>query len=412
MGWNESGWIYGKKGVSIGKSMQIYGHYVTDHITTLLFHDNYCHDTDGMALAVGGGDGNYTSGSAPYYYDFIGTTYFYNNIITQDGKYYDGSSGPSTLLMKISSAQSWGGTGGNWYFFNNTLVNKTANSPLGLGSQNMATFKNNIIQDAGSSLYSYCEIPGGGYCDNATNITGDYNLWYGAGTGKSPIWDTSALTSNDPLFTNQVNNNFTLQPSSPAVSTGANLSSIFTTDFLGTPRSGSGPWDIGAIAYASGGGSLDTTPPEGSISINNGARTTNSASVSLSLSASDPSGVSEMKIANTNNIASVAAEAYNAITSWVLSAGDGVKTVYAWFADTLGNWMTSPVTASITLDTTPPTISLTSPASNIRPLLNRCKIFRWKPYGSEGFHILISERRVLCYSLGNKNAPFGAERIL
>ena len=64
-----------------------------------------------------------------------------------------------------------------------------------------------------------------------------------------------------------------------------------------------------------------------------------------------------MKVSNTNNFSSIAAEAYNTVKSWVLSTGDGLKTVYAWFKDTVGNWNTSSYSDSITLDTTFPTIS-------------------------------------------------------
>ena len=102
---------------------------------------------------------------------------------------------------------------------------------------------------------------------------------------------------------------------------------------------------------------IDTAPPSGSVSINNNDATTNSQDVNLSLPATDPSTVTEMKISNTNNFNTAILYTYNAIKSWALTAGDGIKTVYAWFKDSLGNWNTTPKTDTIILDETSPTIS-------------------------------------------------------
>lgn len=108
----------------------------------------------------------------------------------------------------------------------------------------------------------------------------------------------------------------------------------------------------GATAYATPQAS-DTTPPTGSISINSGATYTNSTSVTLSISASDPSGVSQMCISNTTSCSSW--ETYTTSKSWTLSTGDGTKIVYIWFKDGVGNANSSPYSDIIILDTTPPT---------------------------------------------------------
>ncbi|MEM2990217.1 MAG: hypothetical protein QXQ02_03430 [Halobacteria archaeon] len=97
----------------------------------------------------------------------------------------------------------------------------------------------------------------------------------------------------------------------------------------------------------------DTTPPTGSISINNGATYTNSTSVILSISASDPSGVSQMCVSNTTLCSSW--ETYTTSKSWTLTSGDGTKIVYILFKDNIGNANSSPYSDSIILDTTPPT---------------------------------------------------------
>jgi YD repeat-containing protein len=81
----------------------------------------------------------------------------------------------------------------------------------------------------------------------------------------------------------------------------------------------------------------DTLPPNGSISINNGAASTASTSATLTLSASDNSGtVSEMRFSN-DNAAWSAWEPYGASKAWTLSEGNGTKTVYAEFKDQQGN---------------------------------------------------------------------------
>jgi hypothetical protein len=98
---------------------------------------------------------------------------------------------------------------------------------------------------------------------------------------------------------------------------------------------------------------LDTTPPTGTISINSGAGYAVSTSVTLTLSASDSSGVSKMQFSN-DGVAFSCEEDYATSKSWTLTAGDGTKTVYVKYKDNSGIW-SGPIGDSITLDTTPPT---------------------------------------------------------
>jgi hypothetical protein len=95
----------------------------------------------------------------------------------------------------------------------------------------------------------------------------------------------------------------------------------------------------------------DTTPPTGSVYINSNATYTNFTSVTLTLSASDSSGVSQMCISNTSSCSSW--ESYTTSKSWTLSSGDGTKTVYVWFKDSVGN-SSSSYSDTITLDSTAP----------------------------------------------------------
>ena len=103
---------------------------------------------------------------------------------------------------------------------------------------------------------------------------------------------------------------------------------------------------------------LDTTPPSGSMKINNDATYTKSRNVTLKFSATDPSGVPKMCISNTTSCTSWTA--YAKSKSWTLPTGEGDKTVYVWFKDGKGNANTTPYSDSIKLDTTAPSGSLSA----------------------------------------------------
>jgi hypothetical protein len=97
----------------------------------------------------------------------------------------------------------------------------------------------------------------------------------------------------------------------------------------------------------------DTSPPSGSIAVAGGSAYVRSAVVTLLVSASDTSsGVAQVAISNDG--VSWTARPYAASQSWTLSPGDGMKAVYARWQDGAGNW-SSPVSATIVLDTVAPT---------------------------------------------------------
>jgi len=97
---------------------------------------------------------------------------------------------------------------------------------------------------------------------------------------------------------------------------------------------------------------LDKSTPTGSIQINNGSAYTNSTTVTLALLAADAvSGVSQMRFANEDSVWS-SWEPYATSKSWNLTAGDGAKTVYVQYRDTVNLTVTAYQT--ITLDTTKP----------------------------------------------------------
>ncbi len=94
----------------------------------------------------------------------------------------------------------------------------------------------------------------------------------------------------------------------------------------------SSPWTV----YS--GITLDTTLPQGSITINNGNPTyTSTTSVTLYLSYSDSiSGVSAVRYSNDGVWDTEQWESASATKSWTLPSGDGTKTVYYQIKDNVG----------------------------------------------------------------------------
>lgn len=142
-----------------------------------------------------------------------------------------------------------------------------------------------------------------------------------------------------------------------------------TADDLGTAgRDDSfGSGRVNALKTLTGLGAIT-----GSARINSGAAYTNTANVTIRNSASSSNGeIVEMRFRNEGGSWS-AWEPYAATKSWVLSSGEGAKTVVAEFKDT--NGLTSQVSAGVFLDTVAPSASLTTP----RMSSNKSKTARFK----------------------------------
>ena len=97
---------------------------------------------------------------------------------------------------------------------------------------------------------------------------------------------------------------------------------------------------------------LDRIPPVGSVTINGGAATVHSATVTLALTATDAgSGVASASIANDPAMTSaigVPCASGSCSTPYTLPAGNGPKTVYVTFADKVGN-TSAPTSVSVAL---------------------------------------------------------------
>ena len=110
---------------------------------------------------------------------------------------------------------------------------------------------------------------------------------------------------------------------------------VALTDHVLTTTLQGGSGDL----YTYDGSGFDLSAPEGNISINSGAASTTSTSVTLTLLATDnrpgDSGVTHMRFSNDNLVWSDW-EAYGTSKVWTLTPGAGDKTVYAKFKDAVG----------------------------------------------------------------------------
>jgi hypothetical protein len=112
---------------------------------------------------------------------------------------------------------------------------------------------------------------------------------------------------------------------------------------------------------------LDTIPPQGSILINDGASTTSSSDVALTVTATDAvSGASQMRFSNDNASWDQSQWIpYANSQNWQLASGDGVKTVYCQIKDNAG--LITTVNRSINFSTPLPAQTLSPSVSTPTP---------------------------------------------
>jgi hypothetical protein len=180
-----------------------------------------------------------------------------------------------------------------------------------------------------------------------------YIMYYGSGGGGSNEGIGVAFSTDGQTFTKSSSNPIFHITDGPTWRNNRTYTAYVIPDGTSwkmyyTGRSSTGVYSVG---YA-----LPTPlPPTGSITINSGDVSTNSRTVTLALSCSDASGCSQVCISNTSVCSSW--QSYSLTKSWTLTAGDGTKTVYAWFKNGVGIENTSPYSDSIVLDTSVPTPS-------------------------------------------------------
>jgi len=100
--------------------------------------------------------------------------------------------------------------------------------------------RNNIFFNTNTSYW---------WADTAT-ATGDYNLIFGA--SPPTVVGPHDILNQDPKFIDSLNNDFRLQPNSPAIDNGDSLLEVLY-DIIGVSRPQGPKWDIGAYEYYTGG---------------------------------------------------------------------------------------------------------------------------------------------------------------
>jgi hypothetical protein len=125
-------------------------------------------------------------------------------------------------------------------------------------------------------------------------------------------------------------------------------------------QDGAGNWSQPAVSDDI---TLDTTGPDGTVTINDGDPTSSDTAVTLDVPATDDnSDVSFVRIANAPTVtggvlsdASAVTSAYASTKTWTLAAGiDGPRSVYVQWQDSLGNWSGVETDDIDVHDTTPP----------------------------------------------------------
>lgn len=277
-----------------------------------------------------------------------GTTYDFKGLI-DEARIYNRALSSSEITAHYNAGvgqygQPESGLVGGWHF--NEGAGTTAADYSGTGIT--LTLKNGTVWAAGKVAGTASQTvatptitPNGGTFAGSTQITLATST---SGATIRYTLDGSTPSSSSTLYSSP----FTLSSTSTATlkaiaqKSGMTDSAIASAAFTITPPP-------------------DTTLPTGSISINAGAAATKTVNVTLTLSATDNAGsVTQMQFSNDGATYSTA-EAYAATKAWALALGDGTKTIYAKFKDAAGNW-SAPVTDTITLDMTAPSLTITSPA--------------------------------------------------
>jgi hypothetical protein len=201
-----------------------------------------------------------------------GTVEAYNNVIDQVGRMDPLQQGGAFSCIYVAGITNNGVAGtGTVQVLNNTVsdcaANNSANAGGSRGAFGVGGGPATLIMRLQNNI-AY-QLPGEIYIDGSrTQITGDKNLWFGAGT--APAQTTNNISS-DPLFVNRGLGDFHLTSSSPAKDTGAtilpnnpfapNPGPSIGNDADGVLRAQGAAFDLGAYEIFAGAGSTRPNPP-------------------------------------------------------------------------------------------------------------------------------------------------------
>lgn len=298
---------------------------------------------------------NNSASSTSSFYLYVDTTAPTGSISINDGAAYTDVTGVSLELqasdIETGVSEMRFSNGSDWTGWETYTTSKTWTLPSGDGSKYVyvqfknyagaisSTCEDGIVLDTLPPTGSI-QINDGSAATNTTevNITLSAN---DAGSGVADMRfkdDFSTWTSWEPFSTNKA---WTLLP-------GEGIKTVYVQyrDHAGRI---SADYSDDII--------FDTTPPSGSILIENGLAYTKNTSVSLELVATDlVAGVADMHFTN-DGVNWSAWESYTNTKRWTLNPGEGSKSVYVEYRDSAGN-VSSSYSDTIILDTTAPSGSI------------------------------------------------------
>ena len=283
--------IYGNQIYNFGHGWALATSIIGAATTNIAFHDNYVHDTS-----------NWDAPGCPFHQDGLhvfGVTgssiagfYFYNNYVWGNwgscptGMIYIEGGGLTNQywwnnvfivgLPAIENTNGWVGIFGSSgsevvSFYDNTIIGPNANNNglcLKITGNGALTANNNLIHNCGDPIY----------VDSSRPVAVDYNFYGANNGGNAFVWndsfkgsltnwraacacDTHSVQNSSP----QLNLDGSPQSTSPAVGTGANLTSIaagalasLSSDTtrgntrVATARPSNGSWASGAYSTPSG----------------------------------------------------------------------------------------------------------------------------------------------------------------
>ena len=260
-------------------------------VQNVLIHDNRFHDFHPQLANGSHGDGIYLFTDVRNASNYLDAVYIYNNSFYGDFSKYDVNNplGGMTAFIWPQSPQgtayiynnqiaySKGGAAcdfyvgagfkglpvsGSVYIYNNSIYNGGSISLGFLNASGVANLvvENNIVvgnqyayvldayRPVGNFVSDYNDFHdwskgAGGYFAGVSGKRMTYSQFVGQG------YEAHGLSKN-PLFVSPVD--LHLQPGSPAIRRGINLSPAFTADTASRPRPSTGPWDLGAYQASTG----------------------------------------------------------------------------------------------------------------------------------------------------------------
>jgi hypothetical protein len=197
----------------------------------------------------------------------------------------------------------------------------------------------------------------------ASNVIRVYDMFDTTGTQYFLGLRPAAGNTSNYRISVHLNGNGAYQGSNQDAATSGNV--LPGTPAFAIVNTGASPTGFdAAVVQNNNGGSgsytlyRDTAAPSGTISINSGATYTNSTSVTLNLSATNPTAgdpVFDMRFSNDGTTYGPWVP-YAASAPYALPAGDGSKTVFVEFRNGAGA-ISAAASHSIILDTTPPVVT-------------------------------------------------------